>query len=668
MLNQKSQQAPSRVVIENVRPAVDGGRFPAKRIAGDTCQVTADIFCDGHDVVSALLLYRAEAEPAWHEVAMQSQPNDVWTASFLVDSLGPYRFTVTAWVDEFKSWRRDFRKKVDARLDVSVDLLSGVALIERAADRAQLSPSDAEILHRWAADLRSDKPLADRATLALDTALAAIADRHPDRTRAATYDREMPLWVDRERARFSSWYEMFPRSCTSDPETHGSFRACEKRLDYVAEMGFDILYLPPIHPIGERNRKGKNNSTVAQAGDPGSPWAIGAPQGGHTAIHPDLGTLEDFLSLKKSAEARNIELAIDVAFQSTPDHPYVREHPDWFRHRADGSIQYAENPPKKYEDIYPFDFESQDWQTLWDELKNVVFFWLKQGIRVFRVDNPHTKPFVFWQWLIEEVRKQYPDTIFLSEAFTRPKVMYRLAKLGFTQSYTYYTWRNTKQELQQYLTELTQTGVREFFRPNFWPNTPDILPEFLQFSGRPGFAARLVLAATLSSNYGIYGPAFELLESEPVAPGKEEYLNSEKYEIKRWDLQRHDSLSGLIERVNRIRRENPALHSNDYLRFHDIDNEQLIAYSKTTVDGANTVLVVVNLDPHHKHSGWLTLPLEDLQIEAARPYQAHDLLSNARYLWQGERNYIELNPDVMPAHIFAIRRRVRTERDFDYYM
>ncbi len=461
---------------------------------------------------------------------------------------------------------------------------------------------------------------------------------------------------------------MFPRSCTSDQATHGTFRACEKQLDYVAEMGFDILYLPPIHPIGERNRKGRNNSTTSKPGDPGSPWAIGAQEGGHTAIHPDLGTLEDFHSLKQSAESRGIELAIDVAFQSTPDHPYVGEHPDWFKHRADGSIQYAENPPKKYEDIYPFDFESQDWQALWNELKSVVFFWLKQGIRVFRVDNPHTKPFAFWQWLIEGVRQQYPETIFLSEAFTRPKVMYRLAKLGFTQSYTYFTWRNTKPELQKYLTELTQTEVRDFFRPNFWPNTPDILPEFLQFSGRPGFAARLVLAATLSSNYGIYGPAYELLEHEPVAPGKEEYLNSEKYEIKQWDLQRRDSLKGLIERVNQIRRENRALQSNERLQFHDIDNERLIAYSKTSADGANSIVVVVNLDPYHKHSGWLTLPLDELQIDGKRSYQVHDLLSNARFLWQGPRNYVELNPEIIPAHIFAIRRHVRTERDFDYYM
>ena len=668
MSNQKSAHAPSRVVIENVRPAVDDGRFPAKRIIGDPCEVTADIFCDGHDLISALVLYRPDGDPIWREISMLPLGNDLWSASFTPDHLGEYHFTVTAWVDEFKSWRRDFRKKLDAGLDVAVDLLSGTALIERAASRAQLKTEDAEILRKWAAELRSQKPLAQRAARSLDETLAAIADRHPDRSRAATYDRELRLWIDRERARFSSWYEMFPRSCTSDPATHGTFRACEKQLEYVAEMGFDILYLPPIHPIGERNRKGRNNSTTAKPGDPGSPWAIGAQEGGHTAIHRDLGTLEDFHSLKKSAESRGIELAIDVAFQSTPDHPYVREHPDWFKHRADGSIQYAENPPKKYEDIYPFDFESQDRQALWNELKSVVFFWLKHGVRVFRVDNPHTKPFAFWQWLIEDVRRQYPETIFLSEAFTRPKVMYRLAKLGFTQSYTYFTWRNTKQELQKYLTDLTQTEVRDFFRPNFWPNTPDILPEFLQFSGRPGFAARLVLAATLSSSYGIYGPAYELLEHEPVAPGKEEYLNSEKYEIKQWDLQRPDSLKGLIERVNQIRRDNRALQSNDRLQFHDIDNERLIAYSKSSTDGANAIVVVVNLDPYHKHSGWLTLPLDQLQIDAKRSYQVHDLLSNARFLWQGPRNYVELNPETIPAHIFAIRRHVRTERDFDYYM
>lgn len=669
MTKSKVEVAPSRVVIENVRPVVDDGRFPAKRVVGELCEVTADIFCDGHDLISVMLLYRRAGDATWHELPMQELGNDSWTAAFPIDALEPHLFTVTGWVDEFKSWRRDFRKKFEAGQDIAVDLLAGIELIEQAAQRASAeNAGDAEILLQWAKYLRSDEAIAARAADALDASRVAIADRYADRSRAARYDRELQIWVDRERARFSSWYEMFPRSCTSDPATHGSFAACERRLDYVAEMGFDVLYMPPIHPIGQTKRKGKNNSTAAQPDDPGSPWAIGAAEGGHTAIHPELGTIEDFQRLQRKAKDRGIELALDIAFQTTPDHPYVGEHPGWFRHRADGSIQYAENPPKKYEDIYPFNFESADWKTLWNELKDVVMFWIQQGVRIFRVDNPHTKPFAFWQWLIAEVRRDYPETIFLAEAFTRPKVMYRLAKLGFTQSYTYFTWRNTKQELQQYLTELTQTNAREFFRPNFWPNTPDILPEYLQYGGRAGFAARLVLAATLSSNYGIYGPAFELLEHEPVAPGKEEYLNSEKYEVKHWELDRADSLKELIARVNHIRHENPALQSNQRLQFHDIDNEQLIAYSKTTTDGANIIVTVVNLDPHHKHSGWLTLPLQQFAIDPGQPYQAHDLLSNARYFWSGARNYIELDPRAVPAHIFAVRRRLRTERDFDYFM
>ena len=433
-------------------------------------------------------------------------------------------------------------------------------------------------------------------------------------------------------------------------------------------MGFDVLYLPPIHPIGKTKRKGKNNNPVAAPGDPGSPWAIGGAEGGHTGIHPALGTIEEFRRFRERAAQYGIEVAIDVAFQATPDHPYVRQHPGWFKHRADDSIQYAENPPKKYEDIYPFDFECEDWQTLWQELKEVVLYWSREGIRIFRVDNPHTKPFPFWEWLIAEVRREYPETIFLSEAFTRPKIMYRLAKLGFTQSYTYFTWRNTKLELTQYLTELTQGDAREFFRPNFWPNTPDILPEYLHYASYPAFAARLVLAATLSSNYGIYGPAFELLVNEPVAPGKEEYLNSEKYEIKRWDIQRPGSLKELITRVNCIRHDNLALQSNQSLRFHDIDNDQIIAYSKATPDLSNIIVVVVNLDPYHKQSGWLTLPLDEFSIDPQQTYQAHDLLGNARFFWQGARNYIELDPQSAPAHILALRRRLRTERDFDYFM
>jgi starch synthase (maltosyl-transferring) len=433
-------------------------------------------------------------------------------------------------------------------------------------------------------------------------------------------------------------------------------------------MGFDVLYLPPIHPIGRSHRKGKNNAPSAGPHDPGSPWGIGAAEGGHKAIHPQLGTPEDFRRLVANAREHGIDIALDLAFQCSPDHPYVQDHPQWFRWRPDGTVQYAENPPKKYQDIYPLEFQTEHWQELWEELKSVVLFWIEQGVRIFRVDNPHTKPFHFWEWLIREVKRLHPEIIFLAEAFTRPKVMYYLAKAGFTQSYTYFAWRNTKAELTQYFTELTQTEVREFFRPNLWPNTPDILTEYLQLGGRPAFMARLVLAATLGASYGIYGPAFELGEHQPREPGSEEYLDSEKYEIKHWAIDRPDSLRDFIGRVNRIRRENPALHSHGGLRFHPVDNEQLICYSKQTEDASNIILVIVNLDPHHTQSGWVDLPA-DLQAERpAAPYQVHDLLSDGRYLWHGSRNFVELIPQVVPAHIFRIRHRVRTERDFEYYM
>jgi starch synthase (maltosyl-transferring) len=433
-------------------------------------------------------------------------------------------------------------------------------------------------------------------------------------------------------------------------------------------MGFDILYLPPIHPIGTSFRKGKNNSTIVHPGEPGSPWAIGAEDGGHTAIHQELGTLADFRHLVTAAAQYDLEIAMDIAFQCSPDHPYVKEHPDWFRQRPDGTIQYAENPPKKYQDIYPYEFETEDWCALWAELKSVVLYWIEQGIRIFRIDNPHTKPFPFWEWLISEIKRDFPETIFLAEAFTRPRALYGLAKRGFTQSYNYFPWRNTKWELTEYLTELTKTEVRDYTGPNLWPNTPDILPEFLQFGGRPSFIARLVLAATLGPSYGIYGPAFELCDNTPLAPGREEYLDSEKYEIKHWNIDRPDNLKTLIGQVNRIRHENPAFRANHNLRFHEIDNEQIIAYSKSSVDGTNQVLVVVNLDPHYKQSGFITIPQEELSLDPRQPYQAHDLLTDARYLWQGRRNYVELDPQTVPAHIFVIRRKVRTEHDFDYYL
>lgn len=658
-----------RVIIEKVTPEVDAGRFPAKRIVGDRVVVEADVFTDGHDVVRALILYRKAGADKWTEAPMRPLVNDRWRGEFPVTEMGRYEFTIEGWVDQFHSWQRDVRKKMEAGQDVSIDLLAGANLVEAASRRAP-SESDRNILQSAAADLRSiagdsgsvpaDGPLSEE--------LADLVERYPDRRLATQHERVLQIVVDRKRARFSSWYELFPRSCAAEPGRHGTFRDVEARLPYVASMGFDVLYFPPIHPIGRSYRKGKNNTLVAGPDDPGSPWAIGAEEGGHKDILPELGTLEDFRRLLAKAREHGLEVALDLAFQCTPDHPYVKEHPEWFRHRPDGTIQYAENPPKKYQDIYPLDFETEQWRDLWDELKSVVRFWIDQGVRIFRVDNPHTKAFPFWEELIQEFKQEYPELILLSEAFTRPKVRYRLAKLGFNQSYTYFAWRNTKYELTQYLTELTQSEIRDYFRPNLWPNTPDILTEYLQHGGRPAFMARLVLAATLGASYGIYGPAFELCENQPREPGSEEYLNSEKYEIRYWELSRPDSLKDLIARVNAIRKENPALHEEWNLRFHNVDNDQLICYSKRTRELDNIILVVVNLDPHHTHSGWVELPLEDFGLDARQPYQVHDLLTDARYLWNGPRNYLELNPSVVPAHIFRLRRRLRTERDFDYYM
>ncbi len=663
-----NQEGRRRVAIEGVSPEIDCGRFPIKRTIGDRVVVEADIFTDGHDAISCLLLHRSERHPDWTETPLEPLGNDRWRGKFTVSEMGSYRYSLLAWVDSFKSWRRDLQKKADAGQELSIDLLTGAQLVEEAARRA--SGGDARSLQRYATALRGDnrEEVRDRIRLALEDELARLMDRHPDRQFATSYPKELAVTVDREEARFSSWYEMFPRSCSLEPGRHGSFKDCEARLPYVAAMGFDVLYLPPIHPIGFTHRKGANNAPIAGQGDPGSPWAIGSPEGGHKAIHPQLGSLEEFRRLVVRAQQHGIEIALDIAYQTSPDHPYVAEHPEWFRWRPDGAIQYAENPPKKYEDIFPFDFESGNWRELWEELKSVVLFWIDQGVHIFRVDNPHTKPFPFWEWLIAKVKKDHPEAIFLSEAFTRPKVMYRLAKLGFTQSYSYFTWRNSGEEITQYFTELTQTEVKEYFRPNLWPNTPDILTEQLQYGGRAAFAARLVLAATLSANYGIYGPAFELQENRAREFGSEEYLDSEKYQIRVWDIDRPDSLRDFIARVNRIRRENPALQSDWSLRFHPVDNDQLLCYSKSTEDRGNVILVVVNLDHHHPQSGWVDLPLAELGLEPDRSYQLHDLLSDARYLWYGSRNYVEINPQMVPAHIFRLRRRVRTERDFDYYM
>ncbi|MFP3879677.1 MAG: alpha-1,4-glucan--maltose-1-phosphate maltosyltransferase [Dehalococcoidia bacterium] len=663
----KKTTGQARVVIEGLKPEINCGRFPIKRVIGEKVVVEADIFVDGYEVMSAVLLYRKENDPEWAESPMEPLVNDRWRGSFVVAEVGRYLYTILAWVDQFKSWKRDLAKKLQAGQEVSVELLVGARLIAEAGQRAP--EHQAQKMKEWVSTLGSPQVSEQaKVQLVLSQELSGLMDKYPDRRFATIYPKELVVVVDREKARFSAWYEMFPRSCAGEPGRHGTFKDCEAQLPYVAAMGFDVLYLPPIHHIGQAHRKGKNNSPVAGSDDPGTPWAIGSKAGGHKSVHSQLGTLEDFQRFAARAREHGIEIALDIAFQCAPDHPYVEEHPEWFRWRPDNTVQYAENPPKKYEDIYPFEFETGNWQELWEELKSIVLFWIEQGVRIFRIDNPHTKPFGFWEWLIAEIKASYPDAIFLSEAFTRPKVMYQLAKLGFNQSYTYFAWRNTKWELIQYLIELTQTEVREYFRPNLWPNTPDILTEYLQFGGRPGFMARLVLAATLAASYGIYGPAFELCENRPRESGGEEYLDSEKYEIKDWDIDSPDSLKGFIARVNRIRADNPALHSDWSLRFHEVNNEQLICYSKRTQDLSDVVLVVVNLDPHHTQSGWIEFPLEELGIDPQRPYQMHDLLSDARYLWQGSRNYVELNPQVVPAHVFRIRRRVRTEQDFDYYM
>ncbi len=660
------QDGRQRVVIQGVAPEVDAGRFPIKRIEGDIVVVEADAFTDGHDLITCRLLYRKRGENGWQETPMTPLPNDRWRGSFRVAELGRYQYTVVGWIDRFATWRRDLAKKLDAGQETEVDLLIGADLLEAVAERA--SGPDKKQFESWSAALRSGKALATRIELALSDAVADLVAAHPDRAFAVRHPRELEVVVDREKAGFSAWYEFFPRSQAAEDGRHGTFRDAIRLLPELAEMGFDILYLPPIHPIGKTKRKGPNNRPAAAPDDPGSPWAIGSAEGGHKSIHPELGTLKDFRDFVAEADRHGLEVALDLAFQCSPDHPYVQEHPEWFLIRPDGTVQFAENPPKKYEDIYPFNFETESWRELWDELKSVVEFWIEQGVLVFRVDNPHTKPFAFWEWLIGEIKERHPEVIFLSEAFTRPKVMYRLAKLGFSQSYTYFAWRNSSWDLRDYLLELTRTEVRDYFRPNFWPNTPDILTEYLQLGGRPAFMTRLVLAATLGASYGIYGPAFELAESRARHYGSEEYLDSEKYQVRKWDRASAIPMRDFITRMNRIRRENAALQRNDQLSFHSTSNDQLLCYSKRTADHANVVLVVVNLDPYHTQSGWIDLDPEALGIQPQEGYQVHDLVSEARFLWHGARNYVELNPHSVPAHIFRLRRRVRSEQDFEYYL
>lgn len=656
-------RATSRVVVEAVEPAIVAGRYPVKRTVGEEVAVSADVYADGHEVLAAVVRHRPAAGE-WAEVAMTPGHNDRWSAAFAVAEPGWHEYTVRAWIDRFAGWRRDLGKKAEAGQDVTSELLEGAELVRQTASR--LTGAGADRLRALADALTRGDP-ADRLRAGLDASLAEAMARHADRSGGATYEPVLKVWVDRELARFGAWYELFPRSCADEPGRHGTFRDVERRLSYVAGMGFDVLYLPPIHPIGRAFRKGANNSLTAGPADPGSPWAIGGPEGGHKAVDPRLGTLADFDHLVKTARAFDIEIALDIAFQCSPDHPYVKEHPRWFRHRPDGTIKYAENPPKKYQDIYPLDFECDDWQNLWTELRSVFLFWADRGVRVFRVDNPHTKPFRFWEWLIAGVQEKYPDAIFLSEAFTRPKVMRHLAALGFTQSYTYFTWRNTKHDLTEYFTELTQTDVREYLRPNLFANTPDILHEYLQHGGPAAFRVRLILAATLGASYGIYGPPFENCVGVPVRPGSEEYLDSEKYQLRHWDWESYNPLRELIARVNQIRRRNPALQSDHRLRFYHTDNDRLLFYGKTTPDLSNVVLVAVNLDPHHTQSGWVRLPPEDLGLRPHSAYEVGDLLTGVFYLWHGETNFVSLHPGAT-AHVFRLWPRGRTGRDSNHFV
>lgn len=644
-----------RVVIEQLTPDIDGGRYPIKRTPGEVVVVEADIFSDGHDLVSAVLRYRPahrDVETRWDEVAMEVLVNDRWRATFVVRDVGCYEYEIEAWSDHFASWHHALERWVKAGENVTSELLEGAALMRAAAARAT-SEDDQRRLVSTAALLTSDASLEERTTVGLSAEVVDLMARTADR-RFATRSARRRVRVDRERARFSAWYEMFPRSAGPDPTRSATFAEAANRIPEIADMGFDVLYLPPIHPIGRTNRKGRGNTLLPHESDPGSPWAIGSHEGGHTAVEPGLGTIDDFISFRQQAERHGMEIALDLAYQVSPDHPYPNDHPEWFRRRPDGTLKYAENPPKKYQDIYPFDFETEAWPAMWLELRDIVLFWVGHGVRIFRVDNPHTKAFRFWEWLIADVQARDSGVIFLAEAFTRPKVMRHLAKIGFTQSYTYFTWRNTKAELEEYFTELTQTDMREYFRPNLFANTPDILHEFLQTGGLPAFRIRLVLAATLGANYGIYS-SFELGENRPAAPGSEEYLHSEKYQFRQWPFDSPHNIKELIAQVNTIRRTQPALQYDGGLRFHLTTNDDLIAYSKTAQRDASRILTVVSLSPLGLREGWVCLKLPDYDVADDEVYTVRDLLTDRVYTWTGAWNFVRLGPE-LPAHIFDVNR------------
>jgi starch synthase (maltosyl-transferring) len=636
----------SRVIIENVQPQVEGGLYPAKRTVGETVEVTADIFGDGHDHIRAQVLYKKQGEKSWRVTELQHLGNDVWSASFPVLEKGTFVFTVQAWVDHLETWYDGFKKKADARVDVHTELMEGVLLLKQLPDQQN------ENIQSAIAKLGDKTKYPEAIEFVKSERFASLVHEQPLVHFETKYDKELLVTVEHARANFSAWYELFPRSASLDGK-HGTFKDVIKLLPRIQSMGFDVLYLPPIHPIGKVNRKGKNNNVRSLAGEPGSPWAIGSDEGGHKSVHKELGTLAEYKLLISEAKKHGLDIAMDIAFQCAPDHPYVKEHPEWFRQRPDGTIQYAENPPKKYQDIYPFNFETDQWKDLWEELKSVITFWIEHGVKIFRVDNPHTKPIPFWEWAIAEVNKQYADIIFLSEAFTRPRIMASLAKVGFTQGYTYFTWRVSKTELTEYMTELVFGPSRNYFRPNFWPNTPDILPYHLQHQGENIFMIRLALAATLSSNWGMYGPVYEFCDNTPV-PGKEEYMDSEKYEIKKHDWKKTNRMTDVITILNKARQQHRALQSTWNLQFCFVENPNLIAYLKATDDLTSIFLIVVNLDPHSRQVGYVQLPKSKLKLGDHINVKLHDLMTSEHYTWTQEWNYVELDPVKMPFHLFKV--------------
>jgi starch synthase (maltosyl-transferring) len=641
----------NRVIIQSVSPEVDGGNYFIKRVAGDRVQVKAAIFGDGHDHVRAAVSYKPSAAKRWKENMLAHHGNDEWSGHFVVEKEGFYDYRVEAWVDHVLNWYEGFKKKYKDGQPMQVELQMGHDFLMQSA--ATYPAKTAKILKKAAKDLaQDDYEAAVRSVLTED--FAQLVETYPFKQHVTIYDKNLRVRVGRKKELFSAWYEFFPRSTAKEVGKHGTFKDAERLIPRVAELGFDVIYFPPIHPVGKVNRKGKNNAVNAKEGEPGSPWAIGSDEGGHKSISPELGTLEDFKDFMREASKYGIEIAMDIAFQAAPDHPWIKEHPEWFIWRPDGTIAYAENPPKKYQDIVPINFETEDWQNLWEELTSVFLYWCKQGVRIFRVDNPHTKAFRFWEYCIENVQKKYPDAIFLAEAFTRPKIMAELAKLGYSQSYTYFTWRTDKEKMEEYLTELTQTELREYYRPNFWPNTPDILAYEMMYANSNQFAKRLLLAATLSSNYGVYGPAYEFMDHTPMGNGKEEYFNSEKYEVKVHDWDKRNRITDLMKQLNRIRRENAALQDTYNIHFTKTSSDQLMSYVKISQDRSNIIWCVVNFDPNQTVSGFVEVPKELFGIQGDVRLRLYDLLRNETYYWSNDWNYVEINPSRFPGHVMKL--------------